>query len=231
MLAMRNSSGTMTTVLLGLMPVMSKLEVFSGTIMIFVSMVLPVAQIEPKAGPLAASDDQLELERLGRCGLSARQSRYTQLSLDLSGSQYYFTLYTDNLRLHLNLNSHTVTSTTSSIMSAIQIQKKALRTSMRALLTSLPVSFINAQCRLCVKIWCHPSTIWSHILSIHLSAQAITSHVLTLSIFKSCKSVSCYLSMPAAEVDTSGLVGEVMKHGTYFYQTISQFSWSPFHAF
>jgi 5-formyltetrahydrofolate cyclo-ligase len=45
-------------------------------------------------------------------------------------------------------------------------------------------------------------------------AQAITTRVLSSPFFHQCKSVSCYLSMPSGEVDTSSLVSHILRAGT-----------------
>lgn len=43
-----------------------------------------------------------------------------------------------------------------------------------------------------------------------LAARSITARVLTLPAFLQCKTISCYLSMPAGEVTTSHLVSEII---------------------
>ncbi|KAI1782974.1 5-formyltetrahydrofolate cyclo-ligase [Ganoderma leucocontextum] len=68
-------------------------------------------------------------------------------------------------------------------------QKAALRKSMRGLLTTLPSDEIQAQSR------------------------AITSTLLTLPEFQRSKNVSCFLSMPSAEVDTSAVVSAILSTG------------------
>ncbi|KAM5537595.1 hypothetical protein V8D89_008673 [Ganoderma adspersum] len=68
-------------------------------------------------------------------------------------------------------------------------QKAALRKTMRGLLTTLSNDEIQAQSR------------------------AITSTLLALPEFQRSKNVSCFLSMPSAEVDTSAVVAAILSTG------------------
>lgn len=74
-------------------------------------------------------------------------------------------------------------------MATIRSQKKALRNAMVATLASLPVSEIQQQ------------------------SQAITDRLLESPLFQRTRNVSCYLSMPAGEVDTSALVSGILRAG------------------
>lgn len=74
-------------------------------------------------------------------------------------------------------------------MSALQANKRALRKSVTATLRSLPPTDVQEQ---------------SH---------AIAARVLSLPSFAKSKTVSCYLSMPTGEVDTSPLVSEILRAG------------------
>ncbi|KAJ6627975.1 5-formyltetrahydrofolate cyclo-ligase [Mycena sp. CBHHK59/15] len=72
---------------------------------------------------------------------------------------------------------------------ALKAEKKILRKTMAAKLRELSPSNIQDQ------------------------SKAVTARVLALPSFKQCKSVSCYLSMPTGEVDTSSLVREILHSG------------------
>ncbi|KAI0077364.1 5-formyltetrahydrofolate cyclo-ligase [Panus rudis PR-1116 ss-1] len=74
-------------------------------------------------------------------------------------------------------------------VASLQSNKKALRKAISAVLRSLSPSDIQAQ------------------------SSAITRHILTSPFFQSSKNVSCYLSMPTGEVDTSSLIEEILRHG------------------
>ncbi|KZT23640.1 5-formyltetrahydrofolate cyclo-ligase [Neolentinus lepideus HHB14362 ss-1] len=74
-------------------------------------------------------------------------------------------------------------------MTALQANKLVLRKSIDATLRALPTANVKEQ---------------SH---------AITTRVLALPAFAQSRTVSCYLSMPAAEVDTSSLVTEILRAG------------------
>ncbi|OAX41630.1 5-formyltetrahydrofolate cyclo-ligase [Rhizopogon vinicolor AM-OR11-026] len=72
-------------------------------------------------------------------------------------------------------------------MSILQsTNKKALRKAMTTALRELPQSDVQSQ------------------------SQAITEKVLSLPAFQECKTVSCYLSMPAAEVQTTSLISNIL---------------------
>ncbi|KDQ58661.1 hypothetical protein JAAARDRAFT_34496 [Jaapia argillacea MUCL 33604] len=71
----------------------------------------------------------------------------------------------------------------------LRAQKKALRKALSATLSAVPTA------------------------EIQLQSQAITSHILSLPSFHAAKSISCYLSMPTGEVDTSSIVLEILRAG------------------
>lgn len=48
------------------------------------------------------------------------------------------------------------------------------------------------------------------------TAQAITAHVLSSSFFQKSQTISCYLSMPAGEVDTWPMVDAILKAGRLY---------------
>ncbi|KAI9065240.1 5-formyltetrahydrofolate cyclo-ligase [Trametes sanguinea] len=77
--------------------------------------------------------------------------------------------------------------------SALTKQKSALRKAMRATLANLSSDEIQAQSR------------------------QITRTLLALPEFQQSKNVSCFLSMPAGEVDTSGVVSAVFDAGKTLY--------------
>ncbi|KAL0959615.1 hypothetical protein HGRIS_011318 [Hohenbuehelia grisea] len=58
------------------------------------------------------------------------------------------------------------------------------------------------------------STLWALApQDIQAQSQAVTHRVLALPAFQACQTVSCYLSMPSGELDTSTLVAEILKAG------------------
>ncbi|KAF5379056.1 hypothetical protein D9615_005994 [Tricholomella constricta] len=74
-------------------------------------------------------------------------------------------------------------------LTSLRAQKKALRKVMSAKLQLLPASAIEEQSR------------------------AVAARVLSLPSFQRSRSVSCYLSMPSGELDTSSLVSEILARG------------------
>ncbi|KAH9833197.1 5-formyltetrahydrofolate cyclo-ligase [Rhodofomes roseus] len=74
-------------------------------------------------------------------------------------------------------------------MSTLQAQKKALRKAMATRLRSLPVSDVQQQSRM------------------------IADRVLASPHFARSQCVSCYLSMPSGEVDTTSLVSAILRSG------------------
>ncbi|KAL6299223.1 hypothetical protein BKA93DRAFT_807745 [Sparassis latifolia] len=74
-------------------------------------------------------------------------------------------------------------------MAAIQSQKKVLAKTMRTMLRSLSSSDIQQQ------------------------SQVITERVLASPFFQTSQTISCYLSMPSGEVDTSALVSGILRAG------------------
>lgn len=50
-------------------------------------------------------------------------------------------------------------------------------------------------------------------------ARAVAAQVLALPAFQGCKNVSCFLSMPLGELDTSEIVAEILKSGWSFPST------------
>ncbi|KAH7907947.1 hypothetical protein BJ138DRAFT_1013721 [Hygrophoropsis aurantiaca] len=72
-------------------------------------------------------------------------------------------------------------------MSVLQANKMVLRKAMGSKLRDLSPSTIQEQ------------------------SQAITARVLSLPIFEQCRSISCYLSMPTGEVDTSSIVTKILR--------------------
>ncbi|KAE9407898.1 5-formyltetrahydrofolate cyclo-ligase [Gymnopus androsaceus JB14] len=73
------------------------------------------------------------------------------------------------------------------MLSTIQSQKRALRKSMSTALRSLDP------------------------LSVMEQSRAVAAQVLALPAFQGCKNVSCFLSMPLGELDTSEIVAEILK--------------------
>ncbi|KAH7923451.1 5-formyltetrahydrofolate cyclo-ligase [Leucogyrophana mollusca] len=72
-------------------------------------------------------------------------------------------------------------------MSILQANKKALRRAMASKLRELSPSTIQAQ------------------------SEAIIAQVLAMPAFQRCKNISCYLSMPTGEVDTSPIVANILR--------------------
>ncbi|KIK68481.1 hypothetical protein GYMLUDRAFT_154066 [Collybiopsis luxurians FD-317 M1] len=86
------------------------------------------------------------------------------------------------------------------MLSTIQSQKRTLRKSMSTALRSLDPSYVNEQSR------------------------AIAAKVSLLPVFQDCNNLSCFLSMPSGEVDTSGIVADVLASGnkSLFVPKVSQ---------
>ncbi|KAH8084337.1 5-formyltetrahydrofolate cyclo-ligase [Cristinia sonorae] len=78
-------------------------------------------------------------------------------------------------------------------MATLQSSKKAMRKAVSSILRSLSNADIQAQ---------------SH---------AVTNHVLSSPWFQRCRTVSCYLSMPTGELDTSSLIAAIMQSGKTLY--------------
>jgi len=74
-------------------------------------------------------------------------------------------------------------------VASLRAQKKAMRKAIAATVKALPLLHLEEQ------------------------SQAITAHVLSLPSFNQCRSISCYLSMPLGEVNTSSLVSEILHRG------------------
>ncbi|KAF7326013.1 5-formyltetrahydrofolate cyclo-ligase [Mycena kentingensis (nom. inval.)] len=77
------------------------------------------------------------------------------------------------------------------MLSALKAEKKLLRKAMASKLRNIP--------------------------SIPDQSAAVTKRVLALPCFTQAKSVSCYLSMPSGEVDTSSLAREILRTGKTLY--------------
>ncbi|EGO03705.1 hypothetical protein SERLA73DRAFT_46034 [Serpula lacrymans var. lacrymans S7.3] len=73
------------------------------------------------------------------------------------------------------------------LQTALQYNKKVMRKAMTAKLRELQPSDIQTQ------------------------SQAIASRITSLSVFQRCRTVSCYLSMPTGEVDTSSIVTDLLR--------------------
>ncbi|KAH9946913.1 hypothetical protein B0H21DRAFT_380036 [Amylocystis lapponica] len=78
-------------------------------------------------------------------------------------------------------------------MATLQSQKKALRKSMSIALRSLSAADIQQQ------------------------SQLIAHRVLAFPLFQRSTSVSCYISMPSGEVDTSALLSAILRAGKTLY--------------
>ncbi|KAJ8082818.1 hypothetical protein PM082_008674 [Marasmius tenuissimus] len=76
---------------------------------------------------------------------------------------------------------------------SIVAQKKALRKSVSTVLRALSAQNIDEQSKL------------------------VTASVLALPIFQNSQRISCYLSMPSGEVDTSSIVSEILKSGKQLF--------------
>ncbi|KAF4618664.1 hypothetical protein D9613_010123 [Agrocybe pediades] len=79
------------------------------------------------------------------------------------------------------------------LQAAVKLQKKALRNAISHRLRQLSPQSINEQ------------------------SQAITERILSLPSFKSCRSISCYLSMPSAEATTDAVIHEILSSGKKLY--------------
>lgn len=90
-------------------------------------------------------------------------------------------------------------------MSILQsTNKRALRKAITTTLRELSQSDIQSQCDSQILCWAIDMT------NMLREAQAITEKVLSLPAFQECKTVSCYLSMPAAEVQTNSLILNIL---------------------
>ncbi|KAF9467888.1 hypothetical protein BDZ94DRAFT_1210358 [Collybia nuda] len=78
-------------------------------------------------------------------------------------------------------------------VTTLRAQKKILRKAITTVLKPLPVSAIEEQ------------------------SQAVAARVLALPSFDKCRSVSCYLSMPTGEIDTTSLVSEILRRDKSFF--------------
>lgn len=98
------------------------------------------------------------------------------------------------------------------MMSTLQTSKKAMRKAVATVLRSLTSSDIQAQCKgPLTHFYVYASNIAT---GFSISAHSVTQHVLSAPWFKNSRTVSCYLSMPSGELDTSSLVNAVLQAGS-----------------
>ncbi|GLB42341.1 putative nagb rpia CoA transferase-like protein [Lyophyllum shimeji] len=83
--------------------------------------------------------------------------------------------------------------TMASVLNSLKAQKRAIRKAVSSTLQLLPASSIEEQSR------------------------AVVARILELPSFQKSRSVSCYLSMPGGELDTSSLVLEILARGKELY--------------
>lgn len=95
-------------------------------------------------------------------------------------------------------------------VTTLRSQKKILRKAIAAALKPLPVSAIEEQCE-----GQNPESGNNISKTLSCVAQAVATRVLSLPSFDKCRSVSCYLSMPTGEVDTTPLVSEILRRGKH----------------
>lgn len=102
-------------------------------------------------------------------------------------------------------------STLLSFMSTIQslkIQKRALRKAIGSKLSAIPTQSIHEQCNV--------ASLFSRLPGWHAdstTAYSIIQRLGSFPAFSRSKSLSCYLSMPSGEVDTSSLVSQILDSG------------------
>jgi 5-formyltetrahydrofolate cyclo-ligase len=91
----------------------------------------------------------------------------------------------------------------------LTVKKKVLRKSVTSTLQGIPTLGIQTQCEC-------PHQLLRNELTILGTAQAIAARILTSPFFRDCKCVSCYLSMPSAEVDTASVILEILRTGKFW---------------
>lgn len=96
-----------------------------------------------------------------------------------------------------------------SALKTLQVNKRAVRKAMTTALRSLSQPDINAQCEPFKIIFL------TSILDCcsHIAAEQVIRRVIDSPLFQSSRSISCYLSMPSGELNTSTLVSEILHTG------------------
>ena len=89
--------------------------------------------------------------------------------------------------------------------------KKALRASMKKTLDALSPPEISHQCKLICSLWQAKECLFSY------TARLATARLMSHPTFQTARVVSCYLSMPSGELDTSDLVRSILKAGEIHY--------------
>ena len=93
----------------------------------------------------------------------------------------------------------------SGINAAVKTQKLALRKAITVSLRQLGSADVEQQCEM--------NSLSMNSILISYVAEAITTQLLALPAFKTCRTVSCYLSMPTAEAGTSTIVNAIFQSG------------------
>jgi len=89
---------------------------------------------------------------------------------------------------------------------AVKTQKLALRKAITVSLRQLGSADVEQQCKMNSVSTVH-SILTSYV------AEAITTQLLALPAFQTCRTISCYLSMPTAEAGTSTIVNAIFQSG------------------
>jgi hypothetical protein len=97
--------------------------------------------------------------------------------------------------------------------SSLTSRKRALRKSLSSVLRALSQDDVRAQCNYRVASPADPQRYTMTTLFL-LLASAILARVLSAPWFDKATTVSCYLSMPAGEVDTTALTSSILQSGT-----------------
>lgn len=93
-------------------------------------------------------------------------------------------------------------------MAALQANKKLLRKTVAAALRALPPAEIQRQCA--------PrsfTVLRARTLTRCATAEQVAQRLVSAPFFQQSQAVSCYLSMPAGELDTSSVVAEILRAG------------------
>jgi 5-formyltetrahydrofolate cyclo-ligase len=98
-------------------------------------------------------------------------------------------------------------------IASLTSRKRALRKSLSSILRALSQDDVSAQCDYRTKS--HAAQRDSNDIHFCSLASAIVGRVLSAPWFNEATTISCYLSMPTGEVDTSAIVAGIVRSGTY----------------
>ena len=105
---------------------------------------------------------------------------------------------------------HRPKQTVMAMAASLTTRKRALRSSLTSTLRALPQDDVSTQC----EYMHHLMGKGLPLIFLYLfSANAVLGRVLSAPWFSNATTISCYLSMPVGEVDTSAIVAAILNSG------------------